>query len=346
MTTEMISLWDWAKKIPLPPTLFEPLATLRVDWKQMASHLAARFGLSHLSLHASAPQWRPSSSLQMGTGEAPFLLGMEVAPLTGSLFWLMSRKDAETWTSWLWKEPPALSAESLREGFYRYTILECLDALHELAPFKQHSIQLNDEIQFPEEGACVIDVTLQCGQDSARGRLIFSQELYRQLAHTPPHWATQAQARAFSLSCPLLMSQLFFSIDRLNQIHPGDFIPLRDSASRGLLYVEEKPLFKVKIQGNKMEILDYATIMKAEPEEPLLSSLKDLPVPVSVELARLRIPLEQLMQFSPGNVIELPISAPSTVSLTVNGEKIGSAELVSLGETLGLQIIEISSPVQ
>ncbi len=346
MNTEIISLRDWAKKIPLPPALFEPLAALHVDWHQIAKHLATRFELDQFSLHASAPQWIPTSALQAGAGENPFLLGLEIAPLTGPLFWLMSRSDAEIWTSWLWRQEPPLSAESLQEGFYRYTALECLDSLHELAAFRQYSFHLNDQIPLPEEGGCAIDVTLQCGSDTTRGRLIFSQELYRQLAHTPPHWTTLSQARSFALHCPVVLDQLSLSIHQLGTIRSGDFLPLRNSHTNSLLYVEETPLFKVRIQERKMEILNYATVMKAESEETLLSSLKELPVTVSVELAKLRIPLEQLMTLAPGKTMELPISTPSTVSLTVHGQTIGYAELVSLGDTLGLRVIKISSPAQ
>ncbi|HEV7737332.1 MAG TPA: FliM/FliN family flagellar motor switch protein, partial [Chlamydiales bacterium] len=68
---------------------------------------------------------------------------------------------------------------------------------------------------------------------------------------------------------------------------------------------------------------------------------KELPMNVTVELARLRITLEKLIQLVPGNMIELPIQPDQPVHLTVNGQVIGKAELVQLGETLGIRILEI-----
>jgi flagellar motor switch/type III secretory pathway protein FliN len=51
--------------------------------------------------------------------------------------------------------------------------------------------------------------------------------------------------------------------------------------------------------------------------------------------------LDQLMNLTPGNTLEIPIHPDQGVSLTVNGQKVGRAELVYLGEQLGLRILEI-----
>ncbi|MCC6127583.1 MAG: FliM/FliN family flagellar motor switch protein, partial [Chlamydiae bacterium] len=60
-----------------------------------------------------------------------------------------------------------------------------------------------------------------------------------------------------------------------------------------------------------------------------------------VELARLKMTLERLTQLAPGNVLELPIETDQIVILSVGGKKIGKAELVYLGENLGVRILEL-----
>jgi flagellar motor switch protein FliN/FliY len=70
-------------------------------------------------------------------------------------------------------------------------------------------------------------------------------------------------------------------------------------------------------------------------------ALKKLPILVTVELARLHITLEKLMQLAPGNLIDLPVHPDQAVKLTVNGQVVGQAELVHLGETLGLRILSL-----
>ena len=117
------------------------------------------------------------------------------------------------------------------------------------------------------------------------------------------------------------------------------------------------PIFNVKIKQNKIELVDYAFFYEdnmenkrentREPVEKLPESegevvaLKELPLYVTVEIARLKITLDQLMHLNPGNTLELPIHPDQGVSLTVNGQKVGRAELVYLGEQLGLRILEI-----
>ena len=70
-------------------------------------------------------------------------------------------------------------------------------------------------------------------------------------------------------------------------------------------------------------------------------SIKELPLDITVEIGRIRITLDQLMQLTPGNQLELPIHPDQGVNLTVGGNKIGRAELVYLGEQLGIRILEI-----
>lgn len=69
--------------------------------------------------------------------------------------------------------------------------------------------------------------------------------------------------------------------------------------------------------------------------------IKDLPVSITVEISRIRMSLNKLMQLEPGNLLELPVSPNHAVTLSVQGKKLGKAELVYLGEALGIRILEI-----
>jgi flagellar motor switch protein FliN/FliY len=152
------------------------------------------------------------------------------------------------------------------------------------------------------------------------------------------------------------------------KIKKGDFLLLdkgsydpRKQTGAAYLTLGQTPLFQVKIKQNKMQLIDYAFMYEEEmqnknppPPEPspgeaeLLAAseevalaVKELPIFVTVELARLRITLEKLMQLTPGNLIELPIHPDQAAKLTVNGQLVGHAELVHLGETLGLRILDL-----
>ena len=47
------------------------------------------------------------------------------------------------------------------------------------------------------------------------------------------------------------------------------------------------------------------------------------------------------MNMQPGNLLDLAIHPQRGVNLIVNGQKIAKGELVNLGETLGVRILEM-----
>lgn len=67
--------------------------------------------------------------------------------------------------------------------------------------------------------------------------------------------------------------------------------------------------------------------------------IEQIPVLLSVEVGRLRINLDKLLQLSAGNILELPVKPEQGVDLMVGGKKIAKAELIRLGEMLGVKIL-------
>lgn len=72
-----------------------------------------------------------------------------------------------------------------------------------------------------------------------------------------------------------------------------------------------------------------------------LISSKEIPLTLTVEVARLRINLEKLLQLSVGNVLELPVKPQQGVNILIGGKKVAKAELVNLGEMLGVKILQL-----
>jgi flagellar motor switch protein FliN/FliY len=66
-----------------------------------------------------------------------------------------------------------------------------------------------------------------------------------------------------------------------------------------------------------------------------------VPMTVTVEVTRLRVSLDKLLQLSPGNVLELPVKPEQGVDLTINGKKVAKAELIKMGDALGVKILQI-----
>lgn len=78
----------------------------------------------------------------------------------------------------------------------------------------------------------------------------------------------------------------------------------------------------------------------AQGERPPFKA-EDIPISVIVEVGRLQMSIQKLMDLQPGNVLELDIHPENGVDLVVNGKRIGKGELLRLGESLGVRILDI-----
>ncbi|MES2199661.1 MAG: type III secretion system cytoplasmic ring protein SctQ [Chlamydiota bacterium] len=107
---------------------------------------------------------------------------------------------------------------------------------------------------------------------------------------------------------------------------------------------EETPL--PKLEETEKEVDDEATeeekeeIPKTTPPEVLTSPLK-IPFPIVIEVDRIKMSLEKLLQLAPGNILEMTVRPSQGVYLTVHGKKIAKGELIKIGEVLGVKILEI-----
>lgn len=82
---------------------------------------------------------------------------------------------------------------------------------------------------------------------------------------------------------------------------------------------------------------------EAEPEseEKQPVSLGEIPLTITVEVARIQMPLLKLMELQPGNLLDLNVHPENGVDLIVNGKRFAKAELLLIGEVLGVRILDI-----
>jgi flagellar motor switch protein FliN/FliY len=71
-------------------------------------------------------------------------------------------------------------------------------------------------------------------------------------------------------------------------------------------------------------------------------NINEVPLSVIVEVGRLQMSVQKILELQPGNLLELNIHPENGVDLVVNGKRIAKAELVKLGETLGVRILDIN----
>lgn len=81
---------------------------------------------------------------------------------------------------------------------------------------------------------------------------------------------------------------------------------------------------------------------KRQAPESESHKLESIPLSIVVEVGRLQISMQKLMELQPGNLLELDLKPENGVDLTVNGKRIGKGELMKIGEALGVRILDIA----
>jgi len=68
---------------------------------------------------------------------------------------------------------------------------------------------------------------------------------------------------------------------------------------------------------------------------------EDISLPVVIEVGRLQMTVQMLMELQPGNILDLNVHPEEGIDLVVNGNRIGKGELIQVGELLGVRVLEM-----
>ncbi|MDQ2779340.1 MAG: flagellar motor switch protein FliN [Pseudomonadota bacterium] len=70
----------------------------------------------------------------------------------------------------------------------------------------------------------------------------------------------------------------------------------------------------------------------------------DIPVQLTVELGRTRIPIKHILQLAQGSVVELETMAGEPMDVLVNGYLIAQGEVVVVNDKFGIRLTDIVTP--
>ena len=90
-----------------------------------------------------------------------------------------------------------------------------------------------------------------------------------------------------------------------------------------------------------------ALLSDNSPESNLDMSLDvilDVPVVLSLEVGRTRIPIRNLLQLNQGSVVELERGAGEPLDVFVNGTLIAHGEVVVVNDRFGIRLTDVVSP--
>ena len=93
------------------------------------------------------------------------------------------------------------------------------------------------------------------------------------------------------------------------------------------------------------EAMPDAQILESRPKSEVnIEAILDIPVTLSVEVGRARIPIRNLLQLTQGSVVELERGAGEALDVFVNGTLIAHGEVVVVNDKFGIRLTDVISP--
>jgi len=106
---------------------------------------------------------------------------------------------------------------------------------------------------------------------------------------------------------------------------------------------QQKPVQHVNVQPVQFAPLVQQVLPVIDSN---INLIMDVPLQVTVELGRTRKLIRDILELSPGSVIELDKLAGEAVDILVNGKLIAKGEVVVIDDNFGVRITEIVSPLE
>lgn len=345
--------YDWLKLVEKSLLKVQQLPALEehfpFPWDTASEALRETLGASHLTLSCSRSVWKGHNEFLQGMGDQPAVVAIELAPIEGSLFFILSQSDVSELTSNALVaegEKETFAGAKLKAGFYHFLLLKMMSVLDHLKIFKEVSLQLLPNMPFPQENGFCIDIACALPTKTLQGRIVCPQSFLSAFkAHQPLQKTTllslgETAALDLNLRCEVGSTSL--KQEEWDGLQVGDFLMLDrcsfDAADgKGSLTVSlgDTPLFMARFKPEGLKVLDYAFYSEDSPEEPSTD------LQLTAEIGRLNISLNQLLKLKTGSLIDLPIRPEDGIDLTLSGKRVAKAELIKLGETSGLRILDI-----
>ncbi len=355
-----------AKVIPLwgnPPPF---------PWHEAAEKLQEALEIKDLKI--SHQKTETLSDPYAGFGKDPHVLPFQLTPLSEKAYWIMSDSDvaslAKAALASVKKPEKGFSDPKLLMGFYLFLAVSAMEALNGLKPFGDLSLSLSEEATPPQEGLA-IDILIGPFHARIFCPSPFHTEFSNHFASRPFSIASSPLAKELEVELRLKIGSTILSTQKWDEVKVGDFVLLEHASfdpekNKGSVTVNlnNTPLFHANYREGVLKILDYAFYyeegvnMEKNTEEPLWEgdeeqpppdeapiekavSMHEAPIVLTVEMGRMQMQLEKLLQLQPGNVLEISLRPELGVNITVNGKKVAKAELIKMGDVYGLKILSV-----
>ncbi len=341
-------------------------------WERFSQTLGARFALQDLVIQAADPHWSTQDQLQQTVGRSAWPLSFMLGDLPGAVTFLMSKDDIGVLLAIALSKQPKGTLypdEEFLEAFYHFLAVEVLAALSAVGFDASIAPRLIGEPPPKLEGKVLgLEVSVSTHGRIVQGQLLAPEEFAlawnnRFKAVKQQREVSPEMANTLELIVHLEAGEAMMSREELKQMRTGDFLLLNSCSlapnqdgGQVTLTTKGIPLFRGMLQRDKIKILDYPLFQKVEPimdiDDDLdeatptdpktpIEKMANIPISLKIEVGQVRMTLAKLMELQAGSTLELNVDPDEGVDLVVNGKCIGKGELLRLGETLGVRIVEI-----
>lgn len=331
----------------------------RAALKAIEAHLVEQLGAPvTLSARLADATLHPFSHLARQAVYALFELnGDAVAVLevdaiaTGAVLQLVSGTKPTTLAA-----PGALTR--IEEAAFGWLLLSVLNTLRGVAPVAaRYAPRL---ISFHTERGPVlttldarrrhvgVEVSVAIGEQRGHARLVLpAMWLQSTLAAVEPaplgELAPELGAAALDARC--LLGNLKLDTDEAAALTAGDVIVFDGVTGDASALCGPARLVAPAFELFGAFTADGFTLTRASErptlENPMSNVDPSLPVDVEIELARLRLPLQQLASLRPGGVLPLHVNAAQTVIIRIGDKPVARAELVEIEGEIGARILSL-----
>jgi flagellar motor switch protein FliN/FliY len=138
------------------------------------------------------------------------------------------------------------------------------------------------------------------------------------------------------------------STDEQKVAEPSIKNTMEDSEPPTVDHIDEKqPESESSVSDdiNKVSTVDFEQFPKAKqpPTPHNIDMLLDVTLPISIELGRTNMPIQDILNLGPGSVVELSKLAGEPVDLLVNNKMIARGEVVVVDENFGIRVTSMVS---
>ncbi|HET6600200.1 MAG TPA: flagellar motor switch protein FliN [Burkholderiaceae bacterium] len=109
---------------------------------------------------------------------------------------------------------------------------------------------------------------------------------------------------------------------------------------------ESKPEVASEVQADQVAPAEFQNFSPtgASTAGNDINMILDIPVQLTVELGRTRIPIKHILQLAQGSVVELEAMAGEPMDVLVNGYLIAQGEVVVVNDKFGIRLTDIVTP--